>query len=312
MPLIKINSKYVTIRTFRDDMHALESVMQYGNDVILPILSAMPSAVTIRCCYSGIPIGYITAAELHDCMKAAIVDTKFTRFDALGYRFTEYDLINSVEAIIDQVEIKMILLRPKSPSFSYVHGQSVKFVASPAKQLCMLLNQFLFDPAHVTHNHYQNSDEEIAEARNLASMADEILEYFQLDSEIAQITLENLIELDAKYRINKLQLTNAEHAELVKIKTMAGTVNTEDLLTAIADLTMSMITWRDEKQTGLFVGRVEWTNTAYRMTELERTSRRRSNVISDDPKPKTPKEREKEKKDAVMRDLIFSVFTQKV
>lgn len=307
--IIEVNNQLIEIRNLRDANNGFENALQYANAVLLPILSAMPSAVTIRCKDSGIPVGYITASELQDCVKAAVEDTKFTRFNDLLKPYTEYDFKFSVEAIIDQVEIKMILTRIQSPSFAFVHGEQREYVASPAKQLCLLLNQFLFDPQHVSHNRYQDVSVEIADARRLAVMADEILEYFQLESEIALKCLHSLIELDAKYRINKITYRNEEIEILNEIKHSANNLNAEQLLIRIYELVELMLTWRDEFST-TYPDRPRWTNKAFyvNMTQYERESRIRSNVLTAPVKLKTPEQRVKEQKAAEIKDEILSAF----
>jgi hypothetical protein len=312
---LTLDSIKLEVRDFRDAEHRFESIEMFINETVLPHLAQISHVRTIRCTLSGLPIAISTDDEIRDCVAAGIRNTKLSRFnDLLNVAYTDKDVADGIEMLCDEVIGQMLTSWRKSPSLTLSRDGMVISAVSKPKQLAMLLNMFLFDGG-MFKREFKTVEDDRSRKFRMAALADMIVENWETQQKSLAELLNNLIELDAKYRIVHVKVLRREFKALEQM-----TFDSIDSIAELSEFVRKMIDWRDDPDHNvtLYAGPRTWTQEALR-NNAEYVARRRkfSNMIEDElilvagklVKPaKTVEEKVKQTKKQVNFDVIRSIF----
>ncbi len=292
---IQTNGRAYELRSKGD----FETMRSYLDSEVLPIMQILPEISTTRCSMSGVPVAFSTLNEIQDCIATGIRNAKLTRFDdLLGPVLTDSMMKDEIESLIDEISIRMILSWRKSPSLTFRKDRSVEAAVNPQKQLCILLNMFLFFEADLS----RAVEDEVGNRRRIAAMADHIALHWD-ESPIYQDLLHALIELDAKYRIVEMKLNKKEREAI-------DALNFDSIdPKAILDIVNRILAWRSEYKPEIYVGSHSWTQDTYRELNLRMAAHAKySNLVPQEKKPKTPEEKQKTHMKNVRSGILKSIF----
>lgn len=307
---LNLGGQDYVVRAFRDETHGFESMRAYIDEVVAPIMRFLPEISTIRCAYSGLPTAITTLNEIDDCIATGIRNLNLDRFNDLLAKYTDQDIIDGIESLVDDISIRMILSWKKSASLTFSRDGAVIAAVSETKKLAILLGMFLFlEDKRRDHA----IEDEVSMRRKQAALADTVTLQFGTNP-IWQELLNTLIELDAKYRITKVSLNKKEIDALHDILSM-DSLNPE----LVCGLVRRIIDWRDEYKPERFSdGTSTWTQTAWVKINREMQARERFSNIVEEPKvvilgkeykaPKNKAEQEKLDKKQLRANILKSIF----
>lgn len=272
---IKANAAEITVRAYGEEVNPLEeSFTNYARAVWFPILQLMPSLYQIRCSITGWGVASIRDSELPNIFTAAFIKLDLGRFDSFLNVPSIEEQLAAFESLVDDVATRVILMSRPAPSLLF-NGDSLVIDALPSnRQLALLLNQFLWDSGMLRSS--KSSDDIVAHYFNIAAIADWVDSIVYL--EYGQALLQALVELDAKYRIRKLQFTRKEQDKLIEFRQSdPNQIN----LKFLAHFITSMIVVRDKNLIPIEEFPRTWTQSAYRDRILASTREDKSNLVAE-------------------------------
>jgi len=296
---------------------AFESFADYAYEVFADI--DLDSIRTGRCLISGFPISRMIWTEFYDMVTHTSAALQFDALNELDSKPTEFQVADALETMLDHMKIRVIQSYKVGPSLSYSNGQFAIARLGKPRQLAILVNQLLFDGG-MYRDKYAGIEDVVYRNVRSATMADVILDSeFENDPNHPFNELHAaLIELDAKYRINRLEWHGRkEHAQMLAFR------NGESLdPVELTQFVMEMIAFRDEHNIGLETTN-RWSQDVYKSNSFEAAARLdKSNLIetvkvrdykvapSGKKAAVTPEAKAKEAKKARIMGSIDSVFAQ--
>lgn len=278
------------IRRFRDS-DGFENWDSYLENELIPFFFAnVPECFQIRCSISGWLVGSYNPAEVEATIRQGAIATNMRRFSPWIDSFTTAELIDAIETLVDHVTTRMLILSRPSPIFTGAIGKQAVDSAPRTRQLIVLLNMLVFDNGGF-RSRDADSFEIVDRLRKAGKLADLIQSQWdgslESDSENAnafQDLYSGLVELDAKWQIRRLHLTEKEKAALESIRSASRfDVN------RVRHVVWQMVILRD-KTAELELSET-WTIKAYREIALSgynsanRTAAAKSNLVKSE-KPK--------------------------
>lgn len=248
------NDGEYTVEGFRE-VNVFESFALYFDRVVTPLVADMPLVTTIRCSISGFPVATIHDSELADMVHHAIRTLKMNKLDDLLRAHSDQETIDAIETVIDHLIVRVTHLARPAPCLSYKADRVSEVVLSKTRQTSILLNQLLWDTG--LFRDVQSSDEMYARRRKSFAIADVLIAKWDTFPELDEVH-QLLVELDAKYLINKLRFSQREKAQLDKLRE-SHTLPVVELI----DFLNFLIKQRDERlETELFP--VRWSQEVYK------------------------------------------------
>lgn len=262
------------VPNFRPRVTDYENFEVYLTREVLPrVLAEIPEVQTIRCSVSGYPIGKYDSYEVASALIQSMHGHGYAKFNDLLYRTDSVEVMEAIEAIVDDVRVMMVLAARKAPGLSYVRDSFAIASYSEPRQLSILLNQFLFD-AGVFKNSLLPLTDMVERNRKVFAIADMVIESYDTDPNLQELR-KALVELDAKYRISTLIFSRKEHDKLQAIRN-ANNPNSETIL----EFVMELIAWRDEFSE--IDTNPRWTNKVFGSESRTVAFRpERSNIVMD-------------------------------
>lgn len=213
---------------------------------------------TIRCNISGFPIAKIHAKELDDMIIAACANLKLSRFNDWIAQFTQRDVAEAIESVIDHMSIRVLQLARPAPSISYSKGSPILSSLSKLRQTAVLLNSLIWD-AGMFRNAWAGESDLVTRLRAQAFIADSLQESWTDSEETASELHAALVELDAKYLITKLRFTRKE---MERINVIRESNDITTIVNLTTQLVTDMIVYRDTTQ-DIEVQPQRWTQKVY-------------------------------------------------
>lgn len=280
MPTISVTfaDKTITVEHFRS-RPGFES--EWFEDYLIRVLPlhALPELSTTRCLISGFPVASIMGTELADMLRHAVGAMKFDSFNELTERPNLFQVQDAIESILDHLAIRVVQGYRPAPSLSYSNGQFAIARLSKGRQLAILLNQLLFDGG-MYRDQYAGIEDVLFRNRSSARMADIIIEskFEDKDTHPLHELHAALVELDAKYRIGKLEWHGRKERER-QIYFREHYLDSMKMIAELTQFVMELVTFRDEHEIGLETS-PRWSQSVYRSNSFEAAARLdKSNLI---------------------------------
>ncbi len=259
----QVGTPKLPLRLFRSG-DGFESLSAYIESDLIPfMLEHVKELSQIRCSLSGWLIGTYLPEEAEAVIRQGLIAVNFYRFSDIMVSFTRAGFVSAVEELIDHVSIRALILARPSPVIAGSKGKPAIASAPRNRQLCLLLNQLLWDAGQMRERHTDSFDT-IARLRKIARVADQVRDGWdgllatatEVEANQFEDLYSGLVELDAKWQMANLQFTEAEMNALKKHRE-------SDVLDVpkLRAWVWSMITFRD-KHVELKLSE-SWTRRAY-------------------------------------------------
>lgn len=281
------------IRRFRDS-DGFEDFNSYVENELIPFFFAhVPESYSIRCSISGWLIGSYTDNEVAATIRQGVIATNMRRFSPWIDPFTTAELIDAIETLVDHVTTRTLILSRPSPIFTGSIGKHAVDSAPRIRQLIVLLNSLIFDNGGF-RSRDADSFEIVTRLRNAGRLADLIdiewdgsIESHDVGANPFADLYAGLVELDAKWQIRRLHLTEKEKAAIESIRNASKfDVN------RVRHVVWQMVVLRDK--TAELELSESWTIKAYREIAMSgynsanRVAAAKSNLVKGET-PKTAK-----------------------
>ncbi len=308
---VEIKHETFEVEEFRGTNESLfEGFHDYAQRVLTPVFMQSGAMTTFRCSISGFPIGMIHEIEMADTVRHAIATLKLARFDDILRPATHEQIVDAIDTLVDQIIGRMLELTRPGPSINFKKDKTSEAKLSRPRQLCILLNQLLWDGG-LLRDGYQSYEDMMERHRRSAMVADQVIANWGEDETLAELHAV-LVELDAKYMIRKLILTRNEKEELAKIRE-SQSITVEQ----IVDFVTKLVVRRDERNIEPEIETTRWSREVYRDASFNPQVRKEfSNVIQPPTKKelvaaaaKTPEARAKAKDKQAIIDRFEAAFT---
>lgn len=298
-----------------------QKIETYMRDVLIWSGYAFPEMATIRCSISGFRIAALDTRELEDMILAACANLGLARFNDWMASFTQKDVAEAIESVIDHMSIRTLQLARPAPSLSYSKGSPILSSLSKVRQTATLLNSLIWD-AGMFRNSWAGEEDLVTRLRAQAFIADGLVELSRVYTDgIADTLLDELhaglVELDAKYLISKLKFTNKE---MKRVNEIREAVEIKQIIDLTTQLVVDMIVYRDttldiEIQPQRWTQRVYSDNTFNAIQKPENSNilqtakpEKTGPASNRQKKPQTPEELAKAAQKNLFKSLLANAF----
>lgn len=261
---------------FRESI-GFEKIENYAIGVLASYLE--PSDTMIHCSVSGFPIAALTQVEVDDLIRQACFDLRLPeRYNPWDSTHTIEDLASDMETVLDHMRVMLIRMARPAPSLTHSNGSFAAAHATHERQLCILLNQLLFDGGMFRDKFLGLDDHEL---RVMGSI--EVAEHVRFNyssSESYETLWALLVELDAKYRIRNLKFTRKEREALDSHRKSAGAGDLH--LGSLIAFATQLLKFRDENPNqGVELQPQRWSQEAFRSHAFNAAAERmeKSNIL---------------------------------
>ncbi len=216
-----------------------ELITDWMLNLVEPIQMFIPEIAQSYCAVSGFPYAVLTRDEITEMVRHATVSLNLPKeFDSRLEAPMDYQLIDAVERVLDNLSIRQLGMARPAPSLTYSKDRLSTAVLSPMRQTAILLNTLVFD-AGLFRDKFAGIEDHIDRVRAQIAMSRHIAAQWD-DSTAMKDLHAALVELDAKYAIRKLRFVQGELNTILMLRrTEVFPVQT------VIQMVIQMIAYRD-------------------------------------------------------------------
>lgn len=238
-----------------------ETILEWIGNLVEPIQMYVPEIAQSYCAVSGFPYAVLTRSEISEMVRHAAVSLKLPEeFDSKLEPSMDYQLIDAVERVLDNLMIRQLGMSRPAPSLTYSKDRLSTAVLSPMRQTAILLNTLIFD-AGLFRDKFAGIEDHIDRVRKQIAMSAHIAAAWD-DSQDMKDLHAALVELDAKYAIRKLRFVQGEWNTILMLR------STEVFpVKSVIQMVIQMIAYRDVNLE-LELTEDRWTRSVYKRNML--------------------------------------------